>query len=133
MIRRLAVVFWWVGAIALVLAVSIAAHHQIKVSECKPLLANATELEKQEQHAATEKAIAEAVAQGYDKDMITAFEKGAKPIPWEQAPMTPVEVCKRISENAGANVEIALTVFSLLALIVAYILGGSFFTLPKAR
>ena len=143
MIRRLAVVFWWVGAIALASAVSVAAYHQIKVSECKPIIAEATELEKRDQ-AAFDNAVALAKAKGKaeGKDpnaplagALAALEGAgsAAALPRRAGLDEELAACNGANKSEQILAAIVLAVFSLLALVVAYVLGGSFFTPPKAR
>jgi hypothetical protein len=143
MIRRLAVVFWWVGAIALVLAVSIAVYHQFRLHGCKPILAEAAELEKQEQVAfdkAVAMAKAEAKAAGKDPNgplagALAALEGAGSvtALPRRTGLDQDLAACNGANKSEQILAAIVLAVLSLLALIVAYVLGGSFFTPPKAR
>ena len=138
MIRRLAVVIWWVGATALLSALGIAAHHQLKIQECQPILAENVEMARRENEAmdkARTKAETKAKAEGRSElglmEAIDVAESGILPRP----PGFDEQLAKCEGAQAKEPFILAGIVAALgvCAFVVAFVLGGSFFAPPKAR
>lgn len=122
MLKRIAIVLWWIGASILALTAYGMFNHHLKMESCAKIYTEESEWERLRSAIPKEKP--KALSEQFKQDA------GAYDPPKRQGLDEAVTTCNYEKLDDGGWV---LTIYALVFFVVAYILGGSFFRPPKAK
>ncbi len=136
--KRIAVVFWWAGAMILIFGLGNAGRIQFRDQGCKSIFAEERGLEQKAIDASKKAesiAKAKAKADGKSLDFIDEIDAivTVSDLPKRKGFNEELASCKGQTDEDSWITLFLCVLVALPFLIIAYILGGSFFRPPKGN